>query len=600
MYDRSLAAEVARLKRRIAQIEKGQRVSQGASIENAALEVKDDTGSLRAIVGQQADGTSGIQVVNGPPPPAPSAPGVASVLGGVTVSWDGLFAAGAAIPLDWSRVEVHASSTPSFDPLPTTLQTTIETAQGATVVVPTDVPVYVRLLARNTSGAASPSSIEVGPYGPAPVVADDILDGIVTEVKLANDAVTAAKIAAAAVGTTEIADDAITTPKVTAGAILAAQIAAGAVVTDKLAAEAVTAAKIAALAITTDKIDANAITTSKLAAGSVDATALKADAITGKTITSGTITGSLLQTATSGERITVNEAGANKVLVYDATGRAVGELSGDGLGLEGTSGAIIWIDPDSTYPNLRFYTADGANSAYINIVEAAPGDADIGINSGTFSTPGGAMRWRTFFGRDFWTAERIRTSSDTVNIGGRIFMDGTSATVGYQDATSATQRSDILFTPGNAQLRARLLNSPPASSNTALLVETAAGHTGYMLRLFNDDAAAYRFSVDLAGNTTIGGVLSAPNIATGTVTITPAAAYTPTSIPVTGLNVAGSTFRGYATANSTVPGYRASATPPGAGVTGVSVSNVTSTGLTVWVNRENTTNTTINWMVIGS
>ncbi|MFJ2203498.1 hypothetical protein [Streptomyces violaceusniger] len=63
-------------------------------------------------------------------------------------------------------------------------------------------------------------------------------------------------------------------------------------------------------------------------------------------------------------------------------------------------------------------------------------------------------------------------------------------------------------------------------------METAAGHTGYMLRLFNDDAAAYRFSVDLAGNTTIGGVLSAPNIATGTVTITPAAAYTPTSIPV--------------------------------------------------------------------
>lgn len=338
--DNALAAEVARLRREVDQIKKGQRVAHGASIENAALEVKDDTGSLRAIVGQQADGTSGIQVVNGPPPPAPSAPIVASVLGGVTVSWDGLFAAGAVIPLDWSRVEVHASATPGFDPLPVTLQTTIETAQGATVVVPTDVPVYVRLLARNTSGAASPSSAEVGPYGPAPVVASDILDGIVTEVKLANDAVTAAKIAAAAVGTTEIADDAITTPKIIAGAILAAQIAAGAVVTDKLAAEAVTAAKIAALAITSDKIDANAITTSKLAAGSVDATALKADAITGKTITGGTVTGATVQTATSGARVTLDTA----MKVYNTAGDLLAQVVPDtsSLGYPNDSGFVAF------------------------------------------------------------------------------------------------------------------------------------------------------------------------------------------------------------------------------------------------------------------
>ncbi|WP_331756557.1 hypothetical protein [Streptomyces decoyicus] len=315
MYDRSVPGELNRLKKRMEQIAKGQRVAHGASIENAALEVRDDSGSLRAIYGQQADGTSGVQVVNGPPPPAPSTPIVASVLGGVTVSWDGAFAGGATIPLDWARIEVHASTSSGFTPVAATLQSTIETAQGATVVVVTDDPVYVQLLARNTSGAASPPSAEAGPFGPTPVVADDILDGIVTEVKLANDAVTAAKIAADAVGTTEISDDAVTTQKIVAGAILAGQIAAGAVLTDKLAAEAVTAAKIAALAITTDKLDANAVTTSKLAAGSVDATSLKADAITGKTITGGTITGTdiigstvtggLLQTGSSGARTVV-------------------------------------------------------------------------------------------------------------------------------------------------------------------------------------------------------------------------------------------------------------------------------------------------------
>ncbi|MFI1161354.1 hypothetical protein [Streptomyces sioyaensis] len=309
-----IGAQLAQLDARLKRMERASRLS-SASLDGTALVARDDAGGLRAIVGQQADGTSGIQVVNGPPPPAPSAPIVASVLGGVTVSWDGGFADGAVIPLDWARVEVHASTTPGFTATAATLQSTIETAQGATVVVVTDDPVYVQLLARNTSGAASPPSTEAGPYGPAPVVASDVLDGIITTVKLADDAVTAAKVAAGAIGTTEITDDAVTTQKIVAGAILAGQIAAGAVLTDKLAAEAVTAAKIAALAITTDKLDANAVTTSKLAAGSVDATSLKADAITGKTITGGTITGTditgatvtggVLQTNTSGSRIVV-------------------------------------------------------------------------------------------------------------------------------------------------------------------------------------------------------------------------------------------------------------------------------------------------------
>jgi hypothetical protein len=35
-------------------------------------------------------------------------------------------------------------------------------------------------------------------------------------------------------------------------------------------------------------------------------------------------------------------------------------------------------------------------------------------------------------------------------------------------------------------------------------------------------------------------------------------------------------------------------------VTGVSVSSVTATSMMVWVNRENTTATNINWMVMSS
>ncbi|RIH58100.1 hypothetical protein D3C59_37335, partial [Streptomyces sp. SHP22-7] len=65
----------------------------------------------------------------------------------MTASWDGGFADGAVIPMDWARVEVHASPDAGFEPVPATLVTTIETAQGATVVVPAEGDVFVRLVA---------------------------------------------------------------------------------------------------------------------------------------------------------------------------------------------------------------------------------------------------------------------------------------------------------------------------------------------------------------------------------------------------------------------------------------------------------------------
>ncbi|MEU1908351.1 hypothetical protein [Streptomyces hygroscopicus] len=561
----ALALEVARLRREVNQIKKGQRVAHGASIENAALEVKDDAGTLRVTLGVQSDGTVGVVAQNGPPPGALSAPIVTPSIASLRVTWDGALADGSALPLDFDHVAVYVSTTSGFTPSTVTFAGTITKAGDGGMLPITPLPYvehYVRLIGVNTSGIGGAPSAETAG---TPVQVDG--------------------------------------PDLTAGSVTAETIAAGAVEADKLAAIIALATRIVAGDPAGARVELNSDGL-KVYDGTgtlkVDLDAVTGNATFTGDITGSNITGSVVQTATTGERITVNEAGANKVLVYDATGRAVGELSGDGLGLEGTSGAIIWIDPDSTYPNLRFYTADGANSAYINIVEASPGDADIGITSGKFTATGGDMRWRTFFGRDFWTAERIRASNDTVNIGGRIFMSGTTASIGYQDATSATQRGDVIFSPGNALLRARLQNTPPASALAAIYSETAAGHTGLMMGLYNTDAAAYRFRVDLAGNTTIGGVLNAPNIATGSVSITPSAANTPTSFVLSGLNVAGSTFRGFVTANTTVPAPSTGSGGAPNGVNSVAISSVASGGATIWVNRQNTTNTTVNWMIVGS
>jgi hypothetical protein len=85
------------------------------------------------------------------------------------------------------------------------------------------------------------------------------------------------------------------------------------------------------------------------------------------------------------------------------------------------------------------------------------------------------------------------------------------------------------------------------------------------------------------------GMLSARNIASGMVQIVPVA-NSPTSVAVTGLNVAGTSFSAFATALTAVPGST---------VIETSVNNLSATSLNVCVYRTNTTTTGVYWMVIG-
>lgn len=534
----NIGAEIAALKTRLERLERGSKLA-SASLEDTALQVYDGAGSLRTIVGLQSDGTSGVNVVNGGPPPTPSTPTVAPALGGLAVGWDGTNADGSPLPLDWTRLEVHASAEADFEATPDTLQATMETPQGAISYIPVTGPTYVRILARNTSGTASQPTPAVGPYTPTSVAGEIGIGEIVA---------------------TMISDGAVTTPK----------------------------------------LFANAVTTAKLAAGSVDAVALKADAITGKTITGGTVTGALVQTAATGDRITLNEANANKVLVYDAAvTSAIAELSKRGLLVQGTNGSVLWLDPNEAYPALILTNAGQTNYAFMNVSENAPGSADLGMNSGNFAGSGYTnMKWRTFFGNDFWVAERVRSSALQTSIGGRVSLNDTQALIGYRNTNNPGNDNTLFLTEGAAAFsKSRLEVYAPASNLAAFYLAVDAGHTGLLARILYD--GGQKFTIDKDGNTNAAGVLTAGNIVTGTVIITPSAAHTPTSTLIT-YNCAGSTFRGYATAVTTAIGSRQDASPSASGVTGVSVSSVTSTSALVWVNRENTTNSTVNWMVIGS
>lgn len=551
-----IGRKLAELEARLARVEGSPRLSH-AALDNANIVVKDGQGQVRGRIGMQEDGTIGLIAVDGPAPGAPTAPQVSSTIGGLRVVWDGTLASGQPLPADFAHVAVHVSTTAGFEPSAATYVGTITKAGegGMLPVLPLPyVPHYVRLTAVNSSGNAGDPS---GETTATPIKVDG--------------------------------------PDLEAGSVTAATIEAGAVTAEKLEAILQLVTRLVAGNPSGARVELNEDglrvynSTGQLMIrfDSADGSAAFTGAITGSTVTGG-----LIQTATSGQRITLNEANQNKVIVYNSTGTAIGEVSTRGLLVAGTAGAMLWLDPDATYPNLRLTNAARTNAAIINVVESTPGAADLGLNTGLFTGSGFSdMKWRHFMGNDFAVIERFRETNPNTIVGGRVDLRSNSAAIGYYDTTSATnQTADLAFTAGLAKTRGRAVIQPNVGDgNTVLFLQPGPSHTGYILRYYDPDASTYRFMLDKAGNVSIDGTLSAGNIQVGRTTITPVP-NTPTSFNVTGLTLKGSPVRVVASASTSVPGTR---------VTGVGVTNHSATGFTLWVTRTDNTATVIDWIAYG-
>ncbi|MFB7649460.1 hypothetical protein ACFC0S_15610 [Streptomyces sp. NPDC056084] len=250
-----LGVEIADLKRRLDQLTRSTRLG-NSSIEDGAVTVYDATGSLRAIIGQQPDGTTGAVPVNGPPPPAPSAPQVTPAIAALAITWDGAWSDAAAAVGDLARVQVHLLATPQAAPDLRSPAATIEAQTGATVTVPCTSydPVWVCLVAINTSGAPGPASAPVQGT-PRRLVATDVYEGTLT------------------------------------------------------------AKEIKANSLTADRMDINDVRAGLLVAGSIKANMLDADALNGKVITGGhiigvQIDGSVLRTGDAGSRVEITQVPA--------------------------------------------------------------------------------------------------------------------------------------------------------------------------------------------------------------------------------------------------------------------------------------------------
>ncbi|MGM9380351.1 hypothetical protein [Streptomyces antibioticus] len=148
----------------------------------------------------------------------------------------------------------------------------------------------------------------------------------------------------------------------------------------------------------------------------------------------------------------------------------------------------------------------------------------------------------------------------------------------YYD-TDAFQYSDLTLTSGAV-----------SETDHRLLLILESIYAGAMPRAYFQGENSTLCGVDVLGT------LTASNIVTGSVAITPSAANTPTSVTVSGLNVPGTVLRAFTAIANPAPGFTAATN----GVTGTGFSNLTSSGLTVWATRQNTTPVTVMWLIIGT
>jgi hypothetical protein len=272
--------------------------------------------------------------------------------------------------------------------------------------------------------------------------------------------------------------------------------------------------------------------------GTILADALSADAIDGKTITGVTMNTATLNGVTvNGVQITGTSTVTGATVQTAASGARV-VMNGSNLRAIGTNGSVIGVDPNATYPYVYWSSVDGTNKAVINVSGGAS-DANIGINSGDFADGAARYKWRTYFGGDFYTAERVDTSTLTP-LGGRLFMNKNTAS----------------------------LSSGPGGGSLNLAAGTAS--------LTAADIRA-------------AGTLRADNISIGIASVVPTP-NVPTAITLSGGSIAGNLFRGFVTANSSKPGTE---------VTGVGCTGVSSDGMTIWVTRTNNTSTSVFWEIRG-
>lgn len=367
-----------------------------------------------------------------------------AILGGIEITWNGTYTGGAT----WSgfqAVNIYAGTSTSA-----TGGTYIKVGQMTAnkvsnkIVIPIDgtyvrygFPAYIHASSVNKATPPVESSISanVANATPSQVVNTDLIDAVISEAKLALNAVTE----------TKIATDAITTPKIVASAITGGKIAALAITGDKIAANTIDVGKLVANTISVGNLSAGDINaTSYIRAGSAGSARVEIASTTVGTVLPGltvydsggnqmlrapltgglTITGALTATSisTSSGNFSVNSSGIMSATsgsfngTITATGGSIGGIYIASASIQNDSGGSQFkIDSSG---KARFGSATG-NAIVINPTASNggyylyhtsgghDGSASSAFNvstSGILTATGGNFSGAITNGSDYWNA----------------------------------------------------------------------------------------------------------------------------------------------------------------------------------------------------
>lgn len=248
----------------------------------------------------------------------------------------------------------------------------------------------------------------------ASVTTQKLVDDAVTALKLGTASVTAVKVAANAIDTLNLINSAVTEIKVATSAITNTKIADGSITTPKLTANVITSNEILAGAVTAVKINV-----ALLSAISANLGTITAGSIDAVTITGGTITGSILKTATSGERVEIDST--NGIRIYDSGNVLIAQLKGTLTFANGVISGSALTNNTVTSSKVNVATRGWTQTSIFSVTDSDT----VAWGAGTFTASDG-------------TAYSI-SSGNTGNMAARtyVYLDTGVSTTVYQTTTVA-------------------------------------------------------------------------------------------------------------------------------------------------------------------
>lgn len=223
--------------------------------------------------------------------------------------------------------------------------------------------------------------------------------------------------------------------RIVAGSITTDRMTANNINGDRIAANTLHATKIVGKTITADQIYANSITSASgvigsLSADHITAGTIAADRLTAASLTGRTITGGVLQTATSGNRITISGGSANRV-EWTASDRN-GHIRLDGSGVDYSMWIVgPWDNLGGEWIKMRSAPSEIVMGTYGN--QGGGGDA-LRIR---YDNNVGVQMTEVIAGRLYVTSDGIWTGGTRMlgtASGGVFFYSGSNTRVGTPGA----------------------------------------------------------------------------------------------------------------------------------------------------------------------